>query len=141
MGARAEKRVERVHRSILSAEQDAANELALMVRYSEVAEECDTFVRHALDFLAEPTGMRKSTVVANQGRKEYKKRMEALSKAHCDWVGADFSSPAEHHSLSVKRGQAAYAALSFALSGFFTFPDHIKAPRAVIPKRGAHPTA
>lgn len=133
MGAAAEKRADRAHRAVLSAEQDRQRDVEMLARYAEVAQQCDTFVQEAMSYIVEPRGLRAPTIEANKARRGYEKRQQAVIAAHNRWVGTDFRNPQEHHQNSVRRAQAVYGLLMFLIGKAWTIPSCINVPRAAIP--------
>jgi hypothetical protein len=99
-----------------------------LVRALEVALECEEFTRQAIDYIAEPRGLRHDTVERAKTRRGWAKRHAALVKAHNAWVDCGPATMARH-ALSVRRAQAAFQLLDFALGGW-TLPSHIRVPRA-----------
>jgi hypothetical protein len=100
-------------------------------RAVQTAEECNAFVRQAMEFLAEPSGLRQPTVERATQRRGWAKRQAALIDAHNAWVDADYRCAMAYLGASVRRAKAAHELLTFALGGW-TIPAHIAVPRAAI---------
>ncbi|MEQ6436231.1 hypothetical protein V8Z74_14550 [Comamonas sp. w2-DMI] len=99
----------------------------------QVAEDCNVFVREALAYLVDPRGLRQKTVEKARLRRGWDKRHSSMMAAHSKWVDIRSSNVQAFHYASVKRAQAAYELLTFALMGW-TVPNHIRIPRAAIPR-------
>ncbi|KLR57427.1 hypothetical protein [Diaphorobacter sp. J5-51] len=112
------------------AEAHARRDQAELARIAQIAEDCDAFVRQAMEYLVEPRGLRQATVERAKTRRGWPKRHAALVDAHAAWVdvvGARCTNI--WAAASVRRAQAAYTLLCFAL-GDWTIPEHIRVPRA-----------
>ena len=125
MGVAAYNRGSASIRREASAAQDERQAHADRLRATRVAAECDEFTRSVLAYLAEPAGLRRQSIEAAKTRRGWAPRNAALVTAHNAWV-AGFGAIE-----SVRRAQAAYALLKFAL-GSYTVPAHIAVPRAAI---------
>jgi hypothetical protein len=115
----------------LYAEMNDERIIAEQVAAMEVAEACNEFVRQAQAYLVEPKGLRQSSVERAKLRRGWLTRVELLAKAHCSWVDADSRNAMGYHAVCVRRAQAAYALLIFAL-GTWTVPANINVPRAAM---------
>jgi hypothetical protein len=130
MGAAAQQRGDKVIRQQVAAAYELndkrANEDA--VRALQIAEDCNIFVRDAMAYLNEPRGLRELSVTAAKKKRGWEKRNAAVVSAHAKWVDVPHGSNA-YVCASVKRAQAVYKLLDFALGGW-TVPAHITVPRA-----------
>ncbi|WP_131421381.1 hypothetical protein [Comamonas thiooxydans] len=131
LGAAAAQRGDASIRRGLHAHIEKDLELKDLARALAVAEESNAFVRDALAYLVEPRGLRQAAVEGAKARRGWASRSERLTSAHCCWVDVDSRNVMAYHAASVRRAQAAYALLSFAL-GSWTIPGHIKVPRAAL---------
>jgi len=130
MGAAAEHRGNAaIHRSIY-AEIDEQRNIEELVRASQIAEDCNEFVRQAMAYMVEPKGLRQSTIEASKTRRGWSKRNDDVVAAHNMWVDTAASNAFAYHHASVKRAKAVYSLFVFALRGW-SIPLHIKLPRAV----------
>jgi hypothetical protein len=112
------------------AEAHARRDQAELSRIAQIADDCDVFVRQAMDYLVEPRGLRQATVERAKTRRGWPKRHAALVDAHAAWVNSvGVRCTATKAAASVHRAQAAYALLCFAL-GDWTIPGRIRVPRA-----------
>lgn len=131
MGAAAEHRGNDLIRrqcEVAYLEQRAREEAQMAI---QVAEDCNTFVTQSMAVIAEPKGLRQTTVERAKTRRGWVKRHAQLVAAHNAWVDVDSRNLGAYHSACVRRAKAAYALLVFAL-GCWTIPDSIKVPRAAI---------
>lgn len=128
MGAAAYNRASRVIAERIAQPHNEAAELRDLAAAMEVALECEEFTRQAMEYIAEPKGLRQMTVERMKARRGWAKRHAAVVKAHNAWVDCGSSTMARH-SASVRRAQAAFQLLEFAL-GCWTVPNHIRVPRA-----------
>lgn len=129
MGAAAQHRGDAVIARQAWANIDARRATEDAARAVQTAEDCNAFVRQAMEFLAEPSGLRQPTVEAMHKRRGWAKRQAALIKAHNAWVDADYRCAMAYLGASVRRAKAAHELLTFAL-GSWTIPAHIQVPRA-----------
>lgn len=128
MGVAAQHRGNKVIAASAMADITAALRREEFSRAAQVAADCDAFYRAAVDYLVEPRGMRASTIERMRARRGWAPRNAALVAAHSAWVDADPLSMAGMIA-SVRRAQAAYALLTYALADW-TVPAHITVPRA-----------
>lgn len=131
MGAAAEHRGNALiskHFADELAEQRIHEQCALAL---QVSEDCNTFSTQAISYLADPRGLRQSTVERARTRRGWNKRHEKLTSAHNAWVDVDSRNIHAYHAACVRRANAAYELLVFAL-GCWTIPDHITVPRAAV---------
>ena len=131
MGAAASQRGDASIRRGLHAQMEKDRELKSLALALAVAEESNAFVRDALAYLVEPRGLRQTAVEGAKARRGWACRSERFASAHSCWVDVDSRNVMAYHTASVRRAQAAYALLSFAL-GSWTIPSHIKVPRAAL---------
>lgn len=131
MGAAATQRGDMSIRRGLYSEMNRERNIAEQVAAMEVAEACNAFVRDVQAYLVEPKGMRQASVERAKSRRGWASRVERLSKAHCNWVDADSRNAMGYHAVCVRRAQAAYVLLTFAL-GTWTVPANINVPRAAM---------
>lgn len=129
MGVAAQHRGNNIIRQQAWQEVDERRAHEELARALQVAEDCNAFVRQAMDYLVEPRGLRQKTVERARTRRGWAKRNAALVAAHNAWVEVDSRNAYAYHSTSVKRAQAVYKLLVFAL-GCWTVPMHIQVPRA-----------
>lgn len=115
---------------IIGAYQDAAARQGLADALA-VALECEQFTRAALAFLVDPVGMRSTSVENQKQKRGWAKRNAAMVAAHNVWT-SHVPSTMARYVASVRRAQAAYALLVFAL-GTWTIPASIRVPRAAQP--------
>jgi len=129
MGAGAQQRGNEVIRRQLWKEHEERiiNETAR--RQIEIAEECNVFVRAAMDYIVEPKGLRKATIERAKTRKGWAKRHATVTTTFIDWINADTRNPYQYWMVSLRRAQAVHALFIFAL-GPWTIPSHITVPRA-----------
>lgn len=129
MGVAAQHRGNAVIRQQVCRELDVRQSREESRRAIQVAEDCNAFVRQAMDYLAEPRGLRQKTVENSRTRRGWARRHAALVAAHNTWVDVDSRNAFAFHGASVRRAKAAFELLIFAL-GCWTIPDHIQVPRA-----------
>lgn len=129
MGAAAEHRGNDLIRRGVWAEFDHSQSRRDEVRAIEIAEECNLFVRQAMDYLIEPKGLRSLTMQRAKAKRGWLKRHEALCVAHNLWVDTDHRQAYAYHEASVRRARAMYDIFMFSLGGW-TIPEHISVPRA-----------
>lgn len=133
MGAAATQRGDASILRGLRAGIETSREISALAQALEVAEQCNAFVRSTQDYLVEPKGMRQTTIERARTRRGWAPRNERLAAAHCNWVNVDHRLTMAYHSASVRRAQAAYALLTYAL-GSWTIPEYINVPRAALPQ-------
>ena len=102
-----------------------------LARMAQIGEDCELFARQAMEYLVEPRGLREGAVVRARQRRGWIQRERAVIDAHNAWVNAGSCSTEALAAASVRRAQAVYALLVFAL-GSWTVPEHIAVPRAAI---------
>ena len=131
MGVAASQRGDQVIRQSLWSAIDSKRGIKDEFLALQVAEDCNEFVRQVMAYLVEPKGMRQPSVERAKTRKGWAKRHTDLVCAHNAWVDVNSRHAYSYHSACVKRAQAAYQLITFAL-GTWTIPSHIDVPRAAI---------
>lgn len=130
MGVAAQHRGNAVIGRQAYSEVNARRNQADLARIAQIAEDCDAFVRQAMEYLVEPRGLRQATVERAKTRRGWPKRHAMLVDAHAAWVNVvGVRCTKTLAAASIRRAQAAYALLCFAL-GDWTIPEHIRVPRA-----------
>jgi len=129
MGVAAQHRGNAVIGRQAYAEAHARRDQAELARIAQIAEDCNAFVRQAMDYIVEPRGLRQATVERAKTRRGWARRNAALVDAHAVWVNAVGRDTRSWAAACIRRAQAAHALLTFAL-GSWTVPDHIQVPRA-----------